>query len=143
MKIRIRPVSATLTEDGRFEIVDSTPLEAPLDLKPSPGLTEIVRDLVRREMSQVADQLGYETFEEADDFDIEDDPLDPLTEYEKVFDFPAASAAPGEAVQGVAGAPGGDKAPLPSSPPGDLPKPLAGPSGGDAAPKIPEEKVQQ
>lgn len=43
--------------------------------------------MVRSErLAQEAMAAGYETFEESDDFDIPDDPLDPATPYENEFE---------------------------------------------------------
>lgn len=104
--------SSTLTADGRFEVPDSVPMEPPVGYRAPPNLTEMIRTMVRNEMfmKEVA-SAGYETFEESDDFDIEDDPLDPLTPYEKVFEPsplpPADGAVAGEKPEGasVAGPP--------------------------------------
>lgn len=80
-------VSSTLSADGRYEYPDPVPMQPPVGYQPEPSITELIRMFVRRELSQqVADE--YDTFEEAEDFDIEDDPADPLTPYEKVFDPP-------------------------------------------------------
>lgn len=97
-------VSSTLSDDGRFELPDSVPMEPPLGYRAPPDLTTMIKTMVRNElfMQEVA-RAGYETFEESDDFDIEDDPVDPLTPYEKVFEPPAkppeekaAGVSPGE-----------------------------------------------
>lgn len=55
------------------EIPDQTPVEVPLSFKKPLTLAEEVRRMVRNELSQVAENQGAETFEEADDFDVEDD----------------------------------------------------------------------
>lgn len=68
-----------------YEHPDPQPLEVPMR-GVQPGLDLLIREYVRREVSSLASENEFDTFEEADDFDIEDDPLDKLTEYEKVFD---------------------------------------------------------
>lgn len=77
-----------LDKHGR-EIPSGVPVEVPIRFRTPQSTREVVADLVRRELSQRAQDEGFETWEEADDFDIEDDPVDPRTEYERVFDFPA------------------------------------------------------
>lgn len=71
-------------EKGR-EIPDPKPLELPIGFKRPESLAEQVQRLVRNQVSQYAAMHGEETFEEADDFDIEDD-VDPTTPYEVEFD---------------------------------------------------------
>lgn len=79
-----------LSLDGRFEYPDPVPMEVPTNLSAPSGMRQLVHQLIRQELSEFAASQEMETFEEADDFEIEDDPLDPLTEYEKVFDTPAS-----------------------------------------------------
>lgn len=67
-------------ERGR-ELPDDTPLEVPLNWKRPPSLREMIQQHIRTEMSAQADQDGLETFEESDDFDVDEDP-DPLSQYE-------------------------------------------------------------
>lgn len=76
---------AKLNERGH-EVLDSTPLRLPIGFKRPETLAEQVQRLVRTHLSQVAEAEGYETFEEADDFDIpEDDHMVP-SPYEMEFD---------------------------------------------------------
>lgn len=45
-----------------------------------------VREMVHAERTRLAAiEAGYETFEEADDFEVDDDSFDPKTPYEEVF----------------------------------------------------------
>lgn len=62
-------------ETGR-ERPDQTPHTLAVDgLRRPESLDDMVRRLVRHEMFQrAAAQAGHETFEEADDFDVDDDP---------------------------------------------------------------------
>lgn len=54
------------------EYLDPTPLEVPLGLTLPRPLNEMVKDMVKHEMSEAADRSGYETLQEADDFDVPD-----------------------------------------------------------------------
>jgi len=72
-------------EFGR-ELPDTTPVARPAGFRPPPTLTEQIRRMVRGELSQQAAAAGQETFEEADDFDVDDDPPDPTTPWELTFD---------------------------------------------------------
>jgi len=59
------------TEDGK-EILNPTPIQPPLGYNPAPSLIETVRQQVRQ-MKHLDDDEP-ESEEEADDFEIEDDP---------------------------------------------------------------------
>lgn len=74
-----------LDEKGR-EILSSKPLRIPVGFEEPEPLADMVRRLIRTNASVVAAEAGMETFEEANDFDIEDDPVDPHTPYETFFD---------------------------------------------------------
>lgn len=77
----------------RREKPDPLPVSPPLGYKKTPSLSEQIRDMVRSEkLRQAAEEAGVETFEEADDFDIPDDPVDPSTPYEADFEGDAAQA---------------------------------------------------
>lgn len=91
---------------GRKEYPDPTPVEVPLGFRRPPTLQEEISRIIRQQMSQQASQAGFETFEEADDFVVDDDP-DPLSPYEvlemapegptageKLGDDPAPAPAP-------------------------------------------------
>lgn len=74
-----------LNDRGR-ELLDSTPMAPPVGYKPQPSMVEIIRaQIVSEKLAREAEELGLETFEEADDFDVEDD-YDPSTPYEEMFD---------------------------------------------------------
>ncbi|UIB81459.1 hypothetical protein [Flyfo microvirus Tbat2_151] len=60
----------------------------PVGYKRQPSLADQIREMVRSErLAMEAENAGYETFEEADDFDVGDD-YDPQTPYENEFDTP-------------------------------------------------------
>lgn len=75
---------AKLNERGH-ELLDPTPLELPVGFKRPESLEEQIRRLVRVNISRQAEQEGYETFEDADDFDVGEDE-DPRTPFEMDFD---------------------------------------------------------
>ena len=63
-----------LNPDGS-QILDPVPVAPPIGYKKTPSMVEIVRDMVRSEkLAQAAREAGQETFEEADDFDVPDEP---------------------------------------------------------------------
>lgn len=76
----------------RQEMPDPTPMAPPIGYKKQPSMAELVRDVVKKALTEYAQENGMETFEEADDFDIEDDPLDPHSKYEADFEGDAAAA---------------------------------------------------
>lgn len=70
-----------LDENGR-EILDDTPIVINVRNKRISQFDD-VRAFIRRELSDAARSAGAETLEEANDFDIEDDPVDPNTPWEE------------------------------------------------------------
>jgi len=58
----------------RHEHLDPTPIALPVGLDRPPSMAELVQRYVRTALSQHAADSGHETFEEADDFDVDDDP---------------------------------------------------------------------
>lgn len=75
-----------LDEQGR-EIPDPRPMEIPMGFKKPETLADQVRRLIRSEkLAQLASSQEMETFEESEDFDIDDDMFDPQSPYEEVFD---------------------------------------------------------
>lgn len=67
------------------EILDPNPMQPASSLKRPPSLLEQMRDQIRIANLTALNQL-HETFEEADDFDIPDDPADPTTRWENDFE---------------------------------------------------------
>lgn len=77
------------------EETDPTPLAPPVGYNAPPDLMTMIRTMIQSEaLRQELAKQDFETFEEADDFALEEDPIDALTEYEKVF-YPPPSAPPG------------------------------------------------
>lgn len=64
---------------------DPTPMAPPLGYRPQPSLRDQIREMILSERLRVeAEAAGAETFEEADDFEVED--FDPHSPYEVNFD---------------------------------------------------------
>lgn len=75
----------SLDQDGR-EVLDTTPVAPPVGYRRQPSMVENIRAMIRSEkLRQEAAEAGYETFEEADDFDVGDD-YDPTSPYEGDFE---------------------------------------------------------
>lgn len=66
--------------------IDATPVAVPIGFKKPETMEERLKRFIRRELSEDAARAGQETFEEANDFDIPDDPVDPDTPFEEFFD---------------------------------------------------------
>ena len=79
--------------DGK-EYGDPLPMAPPVGYQQPPDLMQMIKSMIQSErFAQEVDAQGFDTPEEADDFDIEDDPSDPLTPYEKHFEPPPAKPA--------------------------------------------------
>lgn len=63
---------AQYTKDNVQEIPDKTPVEIPLNYEAPESLESMIARMVSVEMSAIAKKGGFETFEESDDFDIDD-----------------------------------------------------------------------
>lgn len=73
-------------DENGGEIMDPTPIAPPVGYKKSPSIAEQIRMMIRSEkLKQEAEAAGMETFEEADDFDVDDD-FDPRSPFEEVFE---------------------------------------------------------
>lgn len=102
--------SERFDEYGRF-IPDARPMEPPIGFKRAPSLSEQIREMVRSEQLQRdLRDAGVETFAEANDFYIEDEPdSHPMSGYENDEDTPlerllaarAAAEAGGDGNGGV------------------------------------------
>lgn len=73
------------------EVPDPTPVSLPSGFRRPETLQEQVARLVRSRLSQLAGEQGDDTFEESEDFEVDDD-FDPNTPYEEFFD-PALNRA--------------------------------------------------
>lgn len=141
--VKGNPKGRPIDEQGRF-YGNPVPLEPPIGYKRQPSLTEQIRDMVRSEkLAQETRDAGFETFEEGDDFDVQDD-FDPRSPFEYNFDprmsdedwqaftqnatpEPSKPGVGAAEERGAPKAPPDDAAPLP-----EPPKPDKGPSKGKA-----------
>lgn len=83
-----------IAADGR-EYPDPVPMAPPVGYTAPPDLMTMIRTMIQSEaLRQELAKQDFETFEEADDFEIEGDPIDQLTEYERVFEPPSSPPAP-------------------------------------------------
>lgn len=74
------------TEGYKEEIVDSTPVDAMLHrAKPETLQQMVARLVVNSQMQRELQNAGFETFEEANDFDVHDEFMDPETPYEALY----------------------------------------------------------
>lgn len=74
---------------SRYEVNSGVPLAPPLGLHKSPSMVDIImeqRRQLREEFTAYARDKGYETFDEAEDFDIDDDMHHPTTPWENEFE---------------------------------------------------------
>lgn len=72
--------------DGTFN-PDPVPLAPPIGYKHQPSMVEIVRDMIKsNNLALAAQSAGKETFEEAEDFDIPDDPVQLVSQWENQHD---------------------------------------------------------
>lgn len=79
------PKRKPLDEYGR-EVFDPTPIAPPVGYVKQPSLFEQMREMVRGEALRIyAESQDMESFEDADDFDVDDD-IDPRTPYELNFE---------------------------------------------------------
>lgn len=101
------------TVDGA-ELPSDVPIAPPIGYKKQPTMVEHIRNAVRSEQLRLAaEAAGAESFEEADDFEVEDD-LEPISayEFERFFEPPAESRPAAQADSPKPAEP----APAPASP---------------------------
>lgn len=107
-------------ERGR-EIPDPTPVAMPAGLSKPESMQDMIRRFVRLEASRAAEASGYESFEEADDFEPDDVELDDIqSPYVTPVDMVAEDGPEGpESIDGnpSPGQPEDKAARTPSSPP--------------------------
>lgn len=83
----LKKTARALGAHGREEL-DTTPKEVPLGFKRPESLEEQIKRLIQQPTfgKAVSGSSEAETFDEANDFDIDDDPPDPASEHEEFFD---------------------------------------------------------
>lgn len=134
-------LSKGLNPDGT-PILDPTPMAPPIGYKRHPSMVEIVRDMVRSErLRQEAVEAGHETFEESEDFEIDDDPLPLQSPWENQHDPSLeellAAGREAMAAKQAAGENGGVQGGIP--PAEAAAKPPASPKAKPAAARAPVE----
>lgn len=94
MKIIVDKIKSKINPrlDKGAEVPDPTPVAIPVGIRKSESMDERIRRIVQHSASVAAASQGLETFDEADDFDIEDDPIDPETPFEQDFDHATVNA---------------------------------------------------
>jgi len=89
-------VSSGILQNGK-EMPDPVPTAPPVGYQAPPDLMQMIRTMIHGEkLREELLKQELETFEEADDFEIEDDPIDRLTDYERVFEPPPSPPKPVE-----------------------------------------------
>jgi len=66
----------------RFEPFDDTPVEWPLGVRAPESLEQKIARMVRTSVSMHAQGQGFESFDEADDFEVDDDGDEPESVHE-------------------------------------------------------------
>lgn len=85
------------TERRRYETPNPTPMEPPLNYQHQPSAIDLQLEQLathRRQLAAMERAGAEETFEEADDFEVDDD-FDPSTPYEEFFVRGVGSFEPG------------------------------------------------
>lgn len=91
-------VGSAIGKDGR-EYPDPLPLAPPVGFHAPDDLMTTIKKMVHHEeFNRRLDEEGFDTFEDAGDFDVIDDPPDPLTPHERLFMPPDEPPAPPAAV---------------------------------------------
>lgn len=120
-----------LNDKGQ-EVLDSKPMAIPVHLKRPETLAEQIRRMVRSEaLSSAAARAGAETFEEAEDFDVDDD-FDPSSPWEIDFDPEEQKQYFADSRKKKPGMP--EQVPVGGSEP---PRPPKEPVGGESEPPLP------
>lgn len=77
------------------EMPDPTPVAMPVGFQRPESLVDLMKRLIRTEVSQTAHDAGTETFEEANDFEVPEDTVeDTATQYEAMADEPFTQPEP-------------------------------------------------
>ena len=127
--VRKHPKHKPFDEAGNF-LPDPQPIAPPIGYVQEESMFDRVRNLVRRELSQVAASQDFETFEESDDFDVDDDRSEFLSPYEMILE----QAVPDGRVINPDPDQGGETPPDPQPPPGSKSSKSGDTPGGGGAP---------
>lgn len=69
------------------EIPDPTPIEIPSGLRRPPSIHDEMKRFIRMELSRQQSEAGLESFEEADDFDLDESEIDDIPTPYMVADY--------------------------------------------------------
>lgn len=87
MAARIDMMTEGRLDSRGYEVPDPTPVALPAGFKEPESLEVMIRRLIRsEEWTRATNEEGFESFEESEDFEIDDDMWDPQSPYEEVFD---------------------------------------------------------
>lgn len=108
-----------------FEVPDDTELAPPLGFIKQPSMMELIAQMVRSEaLRQAVEREGFETFEEADDFEVDDPDGEPLSDYQNEDGFePVPEVQPGPAADPAAPPPVAPAGPANAAPKAEVPPP--------------------
>lgn len=80
--IRLARIAKTYLDKDGYEKPDPVPIAPPLGHTPTPPIEDLIRQMITSHMLRAeAEAAGLETFEEANDFDVDDD-TEPYSPYE-------------------------------------------------------------
>lgn len=68
--------------DKGEELMDPTPVALPMTFRRPESIGDMMKRLIKNHLSRAAEAESKESFDEADDFDIEGEEKDPITPYE-------------------------------------------------------------
>lgn len=85
-------VSERVILDDKGEYPDPTPMSPPLGYKKQPSMVQLMREMIAsNDLRKAAEAAGMETFEEADDFTVDDPEGDMVdSPHENEFDPPVS-----------------------------------------------------
>lgn len=110
-----------MLDDRGYEVPDNTPVAIPARLRLPTSRAEQIRAYIRHELSMQAEADGRESFDEANDLDVEEMADFPMTEYERSgqFGYDDLLVEPPPSLQTKAAPPSNDE-------PSIVPKPVEG-----------------
>lgn len=116
------------------EVADQSRMELPSGWERPETLAEQIRRMVRTEFSRHAEAAGFESFEQADDFEVDEDGGEFVSPYEMREMSPEGpvETLDGEQARGVA--------PPPEKRPTEAPEPVSGHSEGGGSPPSPADR---
>lgn len=84
-------VKASLNDDGS-EKLDPTPIAIPVELRRPESMDQRIAKILAHSLAVAKAGQEIDSFADADDFDIPDDPIDPSTPWEEDFDHASIAA---------------------------------------------------